>query len=207
MPGYPIELNVQDRTALVVGLGKVGRRKASGLIAAGASVIGVDPLGCPTDLPAGLDLRAEPYRSAHLRGAALAFAAGPARVNRRVVRDARRLGVWVNSASDPTASDFQIPAVWHDGLLTLTVSTAGASPALAAALRDRAAAVLGPAASGLVSLLAELRPAVLKRIPDRQARRQLMADWADPRWLDLWQRSGPDVVRREMLRKIEEHGK
>ena len=34
--------------ALVVGLGTVGRRKAAGLLAAGAGVIGVDPAGLPT---------------------------------------------------------------------------------------------------------------------------------------------------------------
>ena len=43
MPGYPIELELRDRTVLVVGLGAVGRRKAAGLARAGARVIGVDP--------------------------------------------------------------------------------------------------------------------------------------------------------------------
>jgi precorrin-2 dehydrogenase / sirohydrochlorin ferrochelatase len=207
MPGYPIELDLAGKTALVVGLGTVGRRKALGLVEAGAHVIGVDPAGASPGLPAAVDVRPEPYRAAHLQGVALAFASAPARVNRQVVRHARRLGVWVNSASDPNAGDFIVPAVGRMGLLTLTVSTSGASPALAVALRDRAVTALGLAAPELVSLLAELRATVLERIHDRAARRQVLSDWANPQWLDLWERDGPDAVRCALLKIIEGHAK
>jgi precorrin-2 dehydrogenase / sirohydrochlorin ferrochelatase len=119
------------------------------------------------------------------------------------VADARRLSIWVSSANDPDEGDFIIPAVWRSGPLLLTVSTSGASPALAAALRDRAAAVLGPAA-GLAAILAELRPEVLARLgDDPDARRRLLADWADPRWLDLCRTDGPDAVRRALIRTME----
>lgn len=197
MPGYPIELELRGKSVLVVGFGAVGRRKASGLAGAGARVLAVDPAASAGagDVPAGVEVRAEAYRSEHLEGMALAFAAAPAAVNRRVVADARRAGVWVGSASDPGEGDFTVPAVWREGPLTLTVSTSGASPALAAALRDRAAAALGPAASGLAALLAALRPEVLARLPDPEARRRVLAGWADPRWLDLWLARGPEAVR------------
>jgi precorrin-2 dehydrogenase/sirohydrochlorin ferrochelatase len=202
MPGYPIELDLCGRTVLVVGLGAVGRRKAAGLLAAGARVVGIDPAA--TDVPAGVEVRAEPYRPAQLEGISLAVAAASPEVNRQVVADARRLSIWVSSASDPDEGDFIIPAVWRSGPLLLTVSTSGASPALAAALRDRAAAVLGPAA-GLAAILAELRPEVLARLgDDPDARRRVLADWADPRWLDLCRTDGPDAVRRALIRTMED---
>ena len=206
MPGYPIELDLRDRTALVVGLGAVGRRKAAGLVAAGARVVGVDPDpgAASRAMPAGVEVRAEPYGAEHLRGVCLAFAAAPAAVNRVVVADARRAGVWVCSSSEPGAGDFTIPAVWRDGPLTVTVSTSSASPALAAALRDRAAEALGPAAAGLAALLAEFRPEVRVRLADPEARRRLMADWADPRWLDLWTAEGPDAVRRRLAQALDD---
>jgi precorrin-2 dehydrogenase/sirohydrochlorin ferrochelatase len=208
LPGYPIELDLRGRSALVVGLGAVGRRKAAGLAAAGARVVGVDPDPAAGDAARGLaiaiEVRAEPYAAAHLEGAGLAFASATAAVNRRVVADARRAGVWVCSASEPGAGDFTVPAVWRDGPLTLTVATAGASPALARALRDRAAEALGPAASGLAALLAELRPEVLARLGAPEARRRLLADWADPRWLDLWHADGPEAVRRALARALDD---
>jgi precorrin-2 dehydrogenase / sirohydrochlorin ferrochelatase len=202
MPGYPIELDLSGRTALVVGLGSVGRRKAAGLLAAGARVVGVDPAAELAGVSPEVERRAEPYRAEHLRGACLAFAAGPPEVNRRVVADAKEAGVWVSSASDPSSGDFIVPAVWRDGVLTLTISTAGASPALAAALRDRAAGAIGRM-SGLASALAELRPLVHARLADPMARRRVLADWADPRWLDLWLSGGSDAVRRELDRRLD----
>jgi siroheme synthase-like protein len=164
----------------------------------------VDPGGGDVARPEGIDVRAELYRPEHLEGASLAIAAATAPVNRRVVADARRASIWVSSASDPGEGDFTVPAVWRDGPLSLTVSTGGASPALAAALRDRAAAALGPAAGGLASLLAELRPLALTRRFDPATRRHILADWADPRWLELWTTAGPEAVRQELLRSLEE---
>jgi precorrin-2 dehydrogenase/sirohydrochlorin ferrochelatase len=201
MAGYPIELDVRGKTVLVVGLGRVGCRKAVGLLAAEARVIGVDP--APTaEVPDGVLVLAEPYRRGHLEGARLVFASATPDVNRQVVADARRAGTWVCSASNPDEGDFSVPAVWREGPLMLTVSTSGASPALAAALRDRAVSALGPAASGMALLLAELRPLVLDRVADPEARRRLLADWADPRWFDLWQSEGPDAVRRRLLEAL-----
>ncbi len=206
MSGYPIELKLKGRTAVVVGLGPVGRRKAESLAAAGARVIGVDPAAGSSEQAtlAGIEVVARPYQAEQLHGASLVIAAGPAEVNGQVVADARRIGAWVCSTSDPEAGDFQVPAVWTSGPLVLTVSTSGASPALAAALRDRAAQALGPAAAGLASLLAELRPLVLDRLPDPLIRRRIFQNWADPHWLLLWTEQGPDAVLQELMRRIDD---
>ena len=205
MTGYPIELKLSRKVAVVIGLGAVGRRRAAGLREAGARVIGIDPAagGFDSESLAGIEIIAETYRAEHLRGVSLAIAAAWPEVNRQVVADARALGVWVSSASDPEASDFSLPAVWRSGSLTLTVSTSGASPALAAALRDRAAEALGPSAAGLATLLAELRPLVLVRVTDPETRRAILEDWADPRWLELWTERGPDAVLQALLERIE----
>jgi siroheme synthase-like protein len=205
MSGYPIELKLSGKTAVVIGLGTVGRRRAAGLLEANARVIGIDPAAGGLDFEslAGIEVIAEPYQAEHLRGASLAIAAAWPEVNRQVVADARAVGIWVSSASEPEAGDFSLPAVWRSGPLVLTVSTSGASPALAAALRDRAAEAIGPAAAGLASLLAELRPFVLAHVTDPEVRRAILEDWADPRWLELWAKQGPDAVRRALLERVE----
>jgi precorrin-2 dehydrogenase / sirohydrochlorin ferrochelatase len=197
MPSYPIELDLRGKTALVVGLGRVGARKAAGLVEAGARVVGVDPQEGLL-VPTGVEHRAEAFRAGHLEGVSLAFAAATPEVNRLVVVEARRLGVWVNAASDPGAGDFAVPAVWRGGPVTLAVSTSGASPALARALRDRAARAIdaGPA---LAALLLEIRPLVLATVADAEARRRLLEDWGDPRWLDAIALEGPEAVRAAWL--------
>jgi siroheme synthase-like protein len=199
MSEYPIVLNLKSRRVIVVGLGNVGRRKAAGLVEAGAEVVAIDPIGEGGRPVSGVLVVAEPYRCEHLDGAILAFASASPQVNRRVVEDARRLGVLVNSASESGSGDFSIPAVWRDGPILLALSTSGAGPALASTVRDRAAQAIGPSASGLASLLAELRPEVLARVPDERIRRMLFRAWSDPGWLDLWQAKGPDVVRTALI--------
>jgi len=195
MPGYPIELDLRGRLAVVVGLGPVGLRKAAGLVATGARVLGVDPRGPGAVEVEGVEVVAEGYRVEHLAGASLVFAAATPAVNASVVGDARRLGIWANSASDPASGDFTVPATWRDGPVLVTVSTSGASPALAASLRDRAAAALGSAASGLAALLLELRPEVLAAVADPEARRLALASAADPRWLELYTAEGAEAAR------------
>lgn len=170
-------------------------------------MVGVDPAAGTLDLRevAGLEVIAGPYHAALLEGASLVIAAGPEDVNARVVADARRIGVWACSASDPGSGDFQVPAVWRSGPLVVTVSTSGASPALAAVLRDQAAQALGPAAAGLAAVFAELRPVVLDRVADPVARRRLLRDWANPRWISLWTEHGSEAVRQAVLQCIEEN--
>ncbi|WP_152052285.1 precorrin-2 dehydrogenase/sirohydrochlorin ferrochelatase family protein [Tautonia marina] len=204
MSGYPMVFHLAGRLAVVVGLGAVGRRKTLGLLEAGARVKGIDPAGWGAEPPSDLSVVREAYQDAHLRDAVLVFAAASPEVNSEVVRDAHRRGLLVNSASEPASGDFSVPASWRSGPIMLSVSTSGAGPALASALRDRAARAIGPAASDHVKLLVELRPLVLQQIREEATRRALLRAWSDDRWLELWEQQGRDVVRAELLRMLDQ---
>lgn len=98
------------------------------------------------------------YHQGEAVGHCLVIAAtGDQTVNRAVAADAEAAGVWVNVADDPGACMFTLPAVLREGPVTVAVSTAGHSPALAGWLRDRLAEVVGPEHSALAGLLAEAR--------------------------------------------------
>ena len=209
MAGYPVELNLIGKRALVVGLGSVGRRRVQGLVEAGATVLAIDPDPSP-ELRAelderGVELRAVPYQADHLIGMGLVVAAATVEINQVVVQDARRQGIWVCSVSQPDEGDFTTPAVWREGRLWVAVSTSGASPAFAAALRDRAVEAIGPEAVELANILGELRPRVLASLNAHpHVRRELLADWAQPRWLDQLRRDGSEVVRHRLETQLQE---
>ena len=159
---YPVNLIVEGRRCLVVGGGNVAARKAAGLRACGAEVHVVAPaIGDAMRRVDGVTWEERPYRAGEVAGYRLAVAAtGDADVNRAVFDDGEALGVWVNSADDPASCSFTLPSVARRGPVTVTVSTGGHSPALAAWLRERFEAQLGPEYETLVDLLATERAAL-----------------------------------------------
>ncbi len=164
---YPVVLRLEGRRCLVVGAGRVARRKVEGLLASGAVVTVVAPV---VDdelrvLAAGaggrLTIEERSYREQDLAGAWLAIAAtDDATVQQRVSDDAERAGVWVNAADDPDRCALFLPAVHRREPVIVAVSTEGTSPALAAWLRDRLAAALPPRLDELVAAVAAERDAV-----------------------------------------------
>jgi siroheme synthase-like protein len=101
-------------------------------------------------------------------------ATGIAEVDRAVASDAELAGVWVNSADDAANCTFILPAVHRRGPVTISVSTAGASPALASWLRDRIAESLSPGIENLAALLEDAR-----RIVHEQGRSTEDVNWAE----------------------------
>jgi siroheme synthase-like protein len=132
----PLAVHLTDKDVLVIGAGRVGTGKAALLVEAGARVtmIAREPVA---ELPPGLASFVErEYRDGDLRGFALVVSAtGDASVNDRIVEEAGRSNVWLNVVDDPERSDFYFTAVHRDGDVTVSVSTEGASPALAQELR------------------------------------------------------------------------
>jgi len=184
-PIYPVGLVVKGRRCLVVGGGRVAARKIGGLLACGAAVTMVAPevhvaigeltaagvIAAIGESP--LEVKIRPYRSGEATDYLLAVAAtGEASVDEVVHRDALAAGVWVNVADDASRCTFILPAVARDGTVSIAVSTAGASPALAGWLRDRIVLALGPNLGDLAALLEEGR----RRIHD-QGRSTETLDW------------------------------
>jgi precorrin-2 dehydrogenase len=201
---YPLFLNVTNRLAVVVGSGDVGRRKARALFDAGARVRLVCLEPCTADGATGrLEWLNEPYRDEHLEGAALAIAAATPEINQAVVADARRRGIWVNSAGEPDAGDFVLPATIRRGDFLLAIGTGGAAPSLAQRVREQLELAFDKSFGEWVALLAELRPDVREKIvdPDRRAAIYLaLTDWG---WLDQLRANGIDRVRADMLAALD----
>lgn len=201
---FPLFLNLKDRLSVVVGGGPVGRRKAAALLAAGGRVRLVCLEPRPPELAtAMLDWVVEPFQPAHLEGAVLAFAAGPAEINRLVAAEARRRGIWVNIADDPAGSAFFVPATVRRGDFVIAISTQGATPALARRVRLRLDEQFDDAFGQWVALLAEMRPIVRARLKDPAQRRRLWRSLTHRRWLGKLRRQGADEVRRTILARIE----
>jgi len=163
--GYPVNLLLDGRRCVVVGAGRIAARKIAALLDAGADVRVVAPeLG--DEVRSWRDagrLRAEEraFEPSDLDGAWLATtAADDPAVNAAVFAAGEARHVWVNSADDPANCSFTLMSVVRQGDVVVTIGTGGRSPALAAWLKDRLAAELGPEYAVACDLLSEAREAV-----------------------------------------------
>ena len=153
---YPALLDLRGRDCLVVGGGAVARRKAAGLLAAGARVRVIAPR--VAEMPDGVEIVTRHFQSADIAGMALVIAAtdDPA-VNAEIAREAASWQVWVNVVDDPGAGSLILPSVVRRGALQIAISTGGASPALARRLREQLEEEFGDEYARLVALLRRLR--------------------------------------------------
>ena len=200
----PILLSLAGSSVLVVGGGAVGRRKAGVAARAGAQVRVLDPLPRPADYDAAaVEWVATPYDAAWLAGVTCVFACATAAVNAAVVADALARGLLVSDAAVPERGNFTLPAVGRVGGVTVAVSTGGASPKLAARLRDELVAAIDAVLPVWVELLETLRPEILRDVADPVARRELFAELASPAWGERLRTEPRDAVIgaiREVIR-------
>jgi precorrin-2 dehydrogenase / sirohydrochlorin ferrochelatase len=160
-PLYPVNLVLAGRRCLVVGGGRVALTKVRGLVDARARVTVVAPEIAPDVAALAEVVEARPYRPGEAAGFRFVIAAtGDPGVNQQVFDDGEAAGVWVNSADDPQRCSAILPARVRQGRLTLTVSTGGHSPAVAAWVRARLADEFGPEYDDLIGMLSEAREEV-----------------------------------------------
>ncbi|RJO62884.1 MAG: bifunctional precorrin-2 dehydrogenase/sirohydrochlorin ferrochelatase [Dehalococcoidia bacterium] len=169
MPQYfPIYLDITRRSCVVVGGGEVALRKVQALLDCQAAVTVVSPVVCHGLLELSqkgdVKLILRKYKAGDLQGATLAIAATDEReTNLQVSREAKERAVLVNIVDEPKSSDFIVPAYFHRGDITIAISTAGSSPALARKLRTRLESEFGLEYAVLVGLVNDVRLEIKRR--------------------------------------------
>ncbi|MDA8171287.1 MAG: bifunctional precorrin-2 dehydrogenase/sirohydrochlorin ferrochelatase [Nitrospiraceae bacterium] len=167
---YPAFLDLKGRRCVVVGGGKVARRKVSSLLKAGAQVTVVSPALVPAlsrlkEKGVISHIRGR-FTQAHLKGAFLVFSAtDEAAENERVARAARRLNIPVNVADLPELCSFIVPSVVDRGQLLIAVSTSGASPAMSRSIRLELEGLYGKQFARYLRALSRIRQKALRELP------------------------------------------
>lgn len=157
---YVAGLRVRGRRCVVVGAGRIGLGKVRGLLDCGADVAVVSPVAvdevAALAAEGAVEWRRRDYTASDVEGALLVIAAtDDVVVNVGVAEDAARAGALVNVVNAPALGDFIVPAVVRGGPVTVAVTTAGASPALARRIRRELGERYGEPLDRLSALLAE----------------------------------------------------
>ena len=182
MSDFPIALHGERLTAVVVGGGSVGTRKALALVDAGARVrvvsLDVTPELAEAERARLLSIARESYRADQLDEATLVIAATDSReVNARIAVDAHSRGKLVNITDFPDEGNFHTMALHRSGDITIAVS-AGGVPGAAARIRDAIAERFDGRYGRAVSALRGLRSRLIAGGDERwrDAAPKLIAD-------------------------------
>ena len=182
MSDFPVALHGERLTAVVIGGGSVGTRKALALAEAGAQVRVVSPevtaeLG-EAERTRRLSILRESYRPEQLGDATLVIAATDSReVNAQIAVDAHSRGKLVNITDFPDEGNFHTMALHRSGDVTIAVS-AGGVPGAAARIRDAIAERFDARYGRAVSALRGLRSRLISGGDERwrDAAPKLLAD-------------------------------
>lgn len=174
-PFYPVFLRLKDQRVLLVGAGEVAARKVHLLRRAGPRIEVVaatlneefqalQAAGVVRHLGAEFDDR-------QVMNCRLVIAAtDDAVLNSRVAAAADKYNVPVNVVDDPLPSSFITPSIVDRSPLLIAISTGGAAPVLARAMREKIEALF-PAAFGRVAdFMGRFRERAQKMLPQSQRR-------------------------------------
>lgn len=175
MPYYPMALNIQEWPCLVVGGGRIALSRALRLADAGASVTVVSPSFVRGfSARANIDRIPRTYEERDLEGMFVVIAAtNDPDTNGTIAHRCKESRILCNVVDDPESSTFLVPAATHRGALSISVSTDGASPALAARLRQHFDEWLPEDMEAYVAFLGEAREKTKAAITDPDTRRKV----------------------------------
>ena len=165
---YPVFLDLQNISCLVIGGGQVGERKVKTLQSCGAKVYLISPELTPYLKgeigQSRITWLAQSYQTEHLQDMSLVIGAtDDPKLNEKIGREAWERGMLVNIVDSPKECNFILPSLVSRGDLTLAISTAGKSPALAKKIRQDLEKQF-PEIYGLyLELLGQIRTHVLAR--------------------------------------------
>jgi siroheme synthase-like protein len=169
-PYYPIYIDIEDRSVVIVGGGNVCARKAETMMRYGARVTIVSP-----DFTEEIEqwaregklaLRRKTYDASDVDDANLVIASTDHQaVNEQVAADCRARRIPVNVVDVTPLCEFIVPAIVESGGIQIAISTGGKSPALARTLKEDLQRFVGPEYSEVNELLGTLRESAKRVLP------------------------------------------
>ena len=167
MPLFPIFINLEGRSVLIVGGGHVALRKAERLSPYGADIFAVAPefirgfAGIP-----GVTLLERRFEPGDIEGAALVIAAtDDGELNAAVSELCRWENIPVNVVDDLEKCSFVFPALVQRGELSVGISTGGASPSAAQYVRRGVEQLVPEGFEGILDFLSAHRAEVKAALP------------------------------------------
>lgn len=179
--GYPLFLDLKGRLVVVVGGGTVAERKVDTLLEYGPSICVVSPEATQaiqdSAAQGAIAWHRRPYQDGDLAGATLVFSAcGDPAVDALVCEEAHKRNCPVNVVDVAEKCDFIVPSVLRRGALSIAVSTSGAAPFEAKAIRRELEESFDESWTPYLDLMSQVRALAKAEVPGDESRRAALYD-------------------------------
>lgn len=169
-PYYPIFLDIEDRSVVIIGGGEVCARKAETMMKYGARVTVVSPAFTAEieqwAREGKLAIREKRYEPTDLEGANIVIAStDDTAVNEQIAADCRARRIPVNVVDVTPLCEFIVPAIIEKGSVQIAISTGGKSPALARTLKEDLHRSIGPEYAEVNDVMGTLRDGAKAVLP------------------------------------------
>ncbi|MBI5117709.1 bifunctional precorrin-2 dehydrogenase/sirohydrochlorin ferrochelatase [Candidatus Poribacteria bacterium] len=203
---YSISVNLEKVPVLVVGGGMVALRKIESLIASGARVHVVSPHALPEiEALEEVQMTKREFRARDLDGKFLVVSATNDRaVNEAVAKAAHKRSMLVNVVDVPDLCNFYVNSQVRRGDLVISISTGGASPALAKRIRKELERQYGEEYAGFLLLMREYRPLVIREVQHPERRQKVFERLANARIEKIYREEGEAAARKAIENLINE---
>lgn len=174
MNRFPLCINLEDKRFLIVGYGRIAKRKLKAISEFTSNIKIITKELTEEELGKGIEIVNKCFDEKDLEGMDFVITAtGSREQDETIVAACKSRGIPVNAADDREECDFFLPGIIKRGDLVVSVSTSGKSPAYSRHLREQIEDVIPDNIEKVLDILGELRKILPSKVDSQEERSKI----------------------------------
>lgn len=174
MNRFPLCINLEDKRFLVVGYGRIAKRKLKAISEFTSNIKIITKELTEEELGKGIEFVNKCFDEKDLEGVDFVITAtGSREQDEAIVAACKSRGIPVNAADDRDECDFFLPGIIKRGDLVVSVSTSGKSPAYSRHLREQIEDIIPDNIEKILDILGKLRNTLPSKVEPQVERSKI----------------------------------
>ncbi len=171
MNRFPLCINLEDKRFLIVGYGRIAKRKLKAISEFTSNIKIITKELTEEELGKGIEIVNKCFDEKDLEGMDFVITAtGSREQDEAIVASCKAKGIPVNAADDREECDFFLPGIIKRGDLVVSVSTSGKSPAYSKHLREQIEDIIPENIEKMLDIMGELRKSLPSKVESQKER-------------------------------------